>query len=142
MDLDKIYTEVIMDHNKSRHNKRELENPDYTERGHNPNCGDDFTIQLKIEGNKIADGGFVGEGCAISTASASILFDLIIGREVEDGKRIVGNFLKMIKQEEISEDDREELEDAGLLENISNMPGRVKCATLAWNGVKVIFEKL
>ncbi len=142
MDLDKIYTEVIMGHNKSGHNKRELENPNYTERGHNPNCGDDFTIQLKIEENKIIDGGFVGVRCAISTASASILFDLIIGRDIEDGKRIVGNFLKMIKQEKISENDKEELEDAGLLENISKMPGRVKCVTLTWNAIKVIFEKL
>ena len=81
-----------------------------------------------------------GVGCATSTAS--MLFDVIIGKLVEDGERVVENFLKMIKKEDIPEEDKEELEDAGLLGNIFNMPGCVKCAILAWNGVKVIFERI
>jgi len=142
IDLNKVYSELIMEHNKSRHNKREIENPDYIERAKNPNCGDDLTVQLKVKDGIIVDGAFIGIGCAISSASASILFDLIIGLEVEEANKIVEAFLKMIKKEEISEEELEMLEDAAMLENISNMPGRVKCATLAWNGLRVIFDKI
>ncbi|MBZ4683637.1 MAG: nitrogen fixation protein NifU [Fusobacteriaceae bacterium] len=142
MDYNEIYTSLIMEHNKSGHNKREIENPDYVERGHNPNCGDDITVQLKVKDGKIVDGAFIGIGCAISQASASILFDIIIGKDVDEAKHIVESYLKMIKKEEISEEEKERLEDAIMLENISNMPARVKCATLAWNGVKIIFDKI
>ncbi|TDT69883.1 modular FeS cluster scaffolding protein NifU [Hypnocyclicus thermotrophus] len=142
MDYNKIYTSLIMEHNKSGHNKREIKNADYIERGHNPNCGDDITVQLKIKDDKIVDGAFIGIGCAISQASASILFDIINGKNINEAKHIVESYLKMIKKEEISEEDKEKLEDAVILENISNMPARVKCATLAWNGVKIIFNKI
>ena len=141
MELDRIYTELIMEHNKSNHNKRELEKPTHIERGHNPNCGDDLTIQLDIEDGIVKDSAFVGIGCAISTASASILMDLIQGKKVEEVQGIVDNFLKMIKKEELSQKERELLGDSVFLENISNMPARVKCATLAWNGVKVAIDR-
>ncbi len=141
MEIDRIYTELIMDHNKSNHNKRELNNPTHVERGHNPNCGDDLTIQLEVEGNMIKDAAFVGIGCAISTASASILMDLLKGRKVEESKGIIDVFIKLIKKEKISDQEKDLLGDAIFLENISNMPARVKCATLAWNGVKVALNQ-
>lgn len=141
MELDRIYTELIMEHNKNNHNKRELKNPTHVERGHNPNCGDDLTIQLDVEDGVIKDSAFVGVGCAISTASASILMDLIKGRKIEEVQGIVESFLKMIKKEDLNEKEREVLGDSVFLENISNMPARVKCATLAWNGVKVAIAK-
>ena len=141
MELDKIYTELIMEHNKSGHNKRILDNATSVERGHNPNCGDDFTIQLEVEGDIVKDAAFEGVGCAISTASASILMDMIKGEKIEDVKNVVDSFLKMIKKEKLSDEERVSLGDSTFLENISNMPARVKCATLAWNGVKVLIEK-
>ncbi len=140
MNLDKIYTNLIMEHNKSAHNKRKIA-CNCMERGHNPNCGDDITVQLQIEDGIVKEGAFIGIGCAISTASSSILMDIIQGKTVEEAERLVHNFLKMIKGEELSEEELEELDEASLLENIKNMPARVKCATLAWNGVKVIIEK-
>ncbi len=141
MELDRIYTELIMEHNRSNHNKRELKRATHIERGHNPNCGDDLTIQLDIEGGVIKDSAFVGVGCAISTASASMLMDLIKGRKVEVVHDIVDSFLKMIKKEELSQQEMDLLGDSVYLENISNMPARVKCATLAWNGVRVALKK-
>lgn len=141
MNLDRIYTSLIMEHNKSGHNKGEIE-ANYVERGHNPNCGDDITVQLLIEDGIVKNGAFIGIGCAISTASSSILMDLIKGLKVSEAERLVNNYLKMIKGEELTNDEKDELEEASLLENIKNMPARVKCATLAWNGVKVIFDKI
>ncbi|GLI58369.1 iron-sulfur cluster assembly scaffold protein NifU [Propionigenium maris DSM 9537] len=141
MELDRIYTELIMEHNKSNHNKRELEKATHVERGHNPNCGDDLTIQLDIEEGVIKDSAFAGVGCAISTASASILMDIIKGRKVDEVQGIVDSFLKMIKKEDLNQEERNLLGDSIFLENISNMPARVKCATLAWNGVRVALEK-
>lgn len=140
MELDRIYTELIMDHNKSNHNKRELESPTHVERGHNPNCGDDLTVQLDVREGIVEDAAFIGVGCAISTASASILMDLVKGKKIEEVEGIIEGFLKMIKKEELSEEERVLLGDAVFLENISNMPARVKCATLAWNGIKVAIK--
>ena len=140
MSLDKLYTNLIMEHNKKTFNKREI-TCNCIERGHNPNCGDDITVQLNIENETVKDAAFIGKGCAISTASYSILMDLIRGKKVTDAERIVTNFLNMIKGEELSEEALDELDEASLLENIKNMPARVKCATLAWNGARVIFEK-
>ena len=140
MSLDKLYTNLIMEHNKKTFNKREI-TCNCIERGHNPNCGDDITVQLNIEEGIVKDAAFIGIGCAISTASSSILMDLIRGKKVTDAERIVTNFLNMIKGEELSEEALDELDEASLLENIKNMPARVKCATLAWNGARVIFEK-
>lgn len=140
MSLDKLYTNLIMEHNKKTFNKREI-TCNCIERGHNPNCGDDITVQLNIENDTVKDAAFIGIGCAISTASSSILMDLIRGKKVTDAERIVTNFLNMIKGEELSEEALDELDEASLLENIKNMPARVKCATLAWNGARVIFEK-
>ena len=140
MSLDKLYTNLIMEHNKKTFNKREI-TCNCIERGHNPNCGDDITVQLNIKEGIVKDAAFIGIGCAISTASSSILMDLIRGKKVTDAERIVTNFLNMIKGEELSEEALDELDEASLLENIKNMPARVKCATLAWNGARVIFEK-
>ena len=140
MSLDKLYTNLIMEHNKKTFNKREI-TCNCIERGHNPNCGDDITVQLNIENDTVKDAAFIGIGCAISTASSSILMDLIRGKKVTDAERIVTNFLNMIKGEELSEEALDELDEASLLENIKNMPARVKCATLAWNGARIIIEK-
>lgn len=100
-----------------------------------------YSYKLNIENDTVKDAAFIGIGCAISTASSSILMDLIKGKKISDAERIVRNFLNMIKGEELTEEQLEELDEAALLENIKNMPARVKCATLAWNGARVIFEK-
>ncbi|MBC8587413.1 Fe-S cluster assembly sulfur transfer protein SufU [Paratissierella segnis] len=141
MDLNSIYTQLIMEHNRSGHNKKELDNPDLIERGHNPSCGDDITLELKLDGNKIADASFTGQGCAISQASTSIMIDLIKGLEIEDALDLVETFIGMIKKEITDENELEKLEDAIAFQNISNMPARVKCAVLAWHTLKEALNK-
>ncbi|MEY8416872.1 Fe-S cluster assembly sulfur transfer protein SufU [Tissierella praeacuta] len=136
MDLNSIYTELIMEHNRSGHNKKPLLNPDITENGHNPSCGDDISLQLKLDGNIIKDASFTGTGCAISQASTSMMIDLIKGITIEEALNLVELFIGMIKKEITDENELEKLEDAMVLQNISNMPARVKCAVLAWHTLK------
>lgn len=136
MDLSTIYTQLIMDHNRSAHNRRQLDKPDLRERGHNPSCGDDITLDINLEEGIIKDASFHGHGCAISQASTSIMIDLIKGRSVEDALKLLEKFIGMIKKEITEEDELEILEDAIAFQNISNMPARVKCAVLAWYTLK------
>lgn len=136
MDLNTIYTQLIMEHNKSSHNRRDLEAPDIIEKGHNPSCGDEITLELKLNGDIIEDASFVGHGCAISQASTSIMIDLIKGLSTKEALEMVETFIGMIKKEITDEKELEKLEDAIALQNISNMPARVKCAVLAWHTLK------
>ncbi|SMC27682.1 nitrogen fixation protein NifU [Clostridium acidisoli DSM 12555] len=141
MDLNSIYSEIIAEHNSSNHNKRHVEGADHIEKGHNPSCGDEIELELKIENGIIEDAGFTGIGCAISQASTSIMIDLIKGKTVEEAKHIVETFLGMIKREITDEKELEILEDALALKNISNMPARVKCAVLAWHTLNQSLNK-
>ncbi|WP_163192470.1 Fe-S cluster assembly sulfur transfer protein SufU [Clostridium thermarum] len=133
MDLSTIYTELIMEHNSSNHNKRHMDSPDLVLKGRNPSCGDEIELELKLKDDVIEDASFTGVGCAISQASTSMMIDLIKGKTVEEAKRLMNLFLGMIKREITEDDLLEELEDAAALKNISNMPARVKCAVLSWH---------
>ncbi len=134
--LSSIYTELIMEHNKSKHNKHAMTDADISKRGHNPNCGDDLTVHLKLEDGVIKDVSYEGSGCAISEASTSIMIDLLRGESVEVAKQKIADFLDMIKGD-IDEDELiDSLEDATILANIKNMPARVKCAVLAWHSLE------
>lgn len=136
MELNEIYTELIMEHNKSGHNKHHLNNPDVTELGHNPSCGDEISLEVKFNGDMIEDASFTGNGCAISQASTSIMIDLIKGKSKEEALKLVDTFISMIKKDIDNEEELEMLEDAIAFKNISNMPARVKCAVLAWHTLK------
>ncbi|BCN30384.1 Fe-S cluster assembly sulfur transfer protein SufU [Anaeromicropila herbilytica] len=141
MDLNSIYTEVIAEHNMSNHNKHHIEGADFIEKGHNPSCGDEIELELRIKNGIVEDGGFTGVGCAISQASTSIMIDLIRGKSVEEAKELIETFLGMIKREIKDEKELEVLEDAIALKNISNMPARVKCAVLAWHTLEESLKK-
>ncbi|HHY09869.1 MAG TPA: SUF system NifU family Fe-S cluster assembly protein [Firmicutes bacterium] len=133
MDLSSLYTELILEHSRNCENKRSLECATCKKRGYNPSCGDDITIELLIEDGEILDAAFLGEGCAISQASTSMMIDLIKGRSAKEAQKLVNLFLGMIKREINDEETLEVLEEAIALKNISNMPARVKCAVLAWH---------
>lgn len=139
--LNLIYSEIIMEHNQSKHNKRHIEHADCTERGHNPSCGDDITLLLKFNGDIIEDAAFEGSGCAISQASTSMMIDLIKGKSKEEALEYVNIFIGMIKKEVTDDEELEKLEDAIALKNISTMPARVKCAVLAWHTLKEAIRK-
>ena len=103
--------------------------------GVNPSCGDDIFLKLKVKDGVIEDGGFVGDGCAISQASADIMLDQIIGMNAEDALKMGEIFMKMIKGE-ATEEEIESLDEASALRDIAHMPARVKCAVLAWHTLK------
>ena len=133
MELESIYTDLILDHSHSSHNKKHLDSPTCMERGHNPSCGDDIVLELKLNDNTIEEASFTGSGCAISQASTSIMIDLILGKSVAEAKNLADTFLAMIKKEITEDSELEILEDAIAFKNISNMPARVKCAVLGWH---------
>lgn len=141
LDLNEIYTELIMEHNMSKRNRRELESCDLCEKGHNPSCGDEIEIKLKYNGDIIEDIAFTGKGCAISQASTSMMIDLVKGKSKSKAKELIETFIAMIKREIKDEEKLEILEDAMVLQNISNMPARVKCAVLAWHTLEEMMKK-
>jgi nitrogen fixation NifU-like protein len=141
MELDSLYTELIMEHSVSKHNRKKIENPDLSQKGINPSCGDEITLEIKMNGDIIQDLAFQGHGCAISQASTSIMIDLLKGKTKEEAIELVKTFIGMIKREVTDDDVIEELEDAAVFQNISNMPARVKCAVLAWHTLEEILNK-
>ena len=140
-DLTEVYNELIMEHSMNSYNKKKLENADYCEIGHNPNCGDEITLELKVNGDVIEDMAFSGHGCAISQASTSIMIDTLKGKTIKEAKEIIKIFIEMIKKETTSEEELKKLEDAIAFRNVSNMPARVKCALLAWHTVEDMLNK-
>ena len=135
MNLERIYQQTILDYNNRKDLKKELDDPTYIERGHNPNCGDDLTLEVRLSEDKIVeDASFLGNGCAISTASTAMLIDMIKGKSLENAKEKVELYFKMMKQDEkLTADETKKLGDAVLMEYVAKMPARVKCATLSWH---------
>ena len=122
----------FMEHNTHPDYKYEMDAPTHTHDGINPSCGDELTLSLRVENGVIVEAAFTGHGCAISQASADIMAELITDETVEEAKRLSSLFLAMIRGEELSEEDFEDLDEAAQLKDISHMPARVKCAELAW----------
>ena len=137
MNLKELYQEIILDHGKNPRNLRKTENFNKDAKGHNPLCGDKVHVYLKLnENKKVEDISFEGQGCAISMASASIMTDLVKGKEEHEVKEIVNDFLDMIKEKDhlnnniLHEDDKKKLM---CLSGVKQYPMRVKCATLSWH---------
>ena len=137
MNLKELYQEIILDHGKNPRNLRKSENFNKDAKGHNPLCGDNVHIFLKLDENKkIEDICFEGSGCAISMASASIMTELLNGKDEKQTKEIINDFLEMIKNkdkldnENINENEKTKLMS---LSGVKQYPMRVKCATLSWH---------
>ncbi len=137
MNLKELYQEIILDHGKNPRNLRKSENFNKDAKGHNPLCGDNVHVFLKIDENKkVEDISFEGHGCAISMASASIMTDIVRGKEEFEVKEILNDFLEMIKEKNdlktklLSEDEKTKLM---CLSGVKQYPMRVKCATLSWH---------
>lgn len=131
-DLDDLYQEVIMDHNRSPRNFRKPADANRQTEGYNPLCGDQITLYLSVDDNKIADVGFQAIGCAISKASASMMTESVKGLSIEDAERVFSEFHNMITQEDF---DADLLGDAELLQGVSRYPARIKCAALPWHAL-------
>ena len=137
MNLKELYQEIILEHGKNPRNLRKTENFNKDAKGNNPLCGDNVHVYLKLnENKKVEDISFEGSGCAISMASASIMTDLIKGKEEQEVKEIVNDFLGMIKEnpdlksKNLKEDEKTKLM---CLSGVKQYPMRVKCATLSWH---------
>ena len=145
MNLRELYQEIILDHGKNPRNLRKTENFNKDAKGHNPLCGDKVHIFLKLNDNKkVEDISFEGQGCAISMASASIMTDLLKGKEEKEVKEIVNDFLEMIKEKDeiktnlLKDDEKTKLM---CLSGVKQYPMRVKCATLSWHTLTSAIDK-
>jgi len=140
--LRELYQEVILDHSRHPRHHGVLDDATHKAEGYNPLCGDRVTVYLKLgDDNRVADIKFVGKGCAISQASASMMTEMLKGRSAQEADRLMKGFLHLVKGEDASdlpEDDRERLDVMG---GISEFPMRVKCATLAWHTYKNAVEE-
>ncbi|WP_428354120.1 Fe-S cluster assembly sulfur transfer protein SufU [Methyloprofundus sp.] len=131
-DLRDLYQEVIFDHNRNPRNFHVMENADRQVEGFNPLCGDRLTLFLKMDGDKITDASFQGSGCAISTASVSLMTEIVKGKTETEAKELFTQFHEMTtgKGEEIN---LEAIGKLAVLAGVREYPARVKCATLAWH---------
>ena len=135
MDTKELYREILNEHNLNPIHKVEMDSPTFCLEGVNPSCGDQITLQLKMDGDKITDASFTGSGCAVSQASADMMADLVIGKTKEEALKLADIFDRMIKGS-ITEEELEALDEAAALQDIAHMPARVKCAMLGWRTVK------
>jgi len=129
MALDDLYREVILDHYSHPRNKGELPDPDIKVEGANPLCGDELSIFVRLDGDRVADVRFVGRGCSISQASASMMTERIKGKTLAEARALVSRFKGMMQG---APADEEELGELAALQGVRKFPVRVKCATLSW----------
>ena len=136
MDTKELYKEILNEHNINPSHKVNMENPTFCLEGVNPSCGDQITLQMKLDDRGvIADISFIGSGCAISQASADMMADLLIGKTKEEALALADIFDRMIKGS-VSQEELESLDEAAALQDIAHMPARVKCAMLGWRTMK------
>lgn len=133
-ELRELYQQVILDHNKSPRNFRKIENPTLALEGFNPLCGDNVTIFIELDENKIIkDISFQGSGCAISKASASLMTSMLKGKSVDDAKVLFDKFHHLVTAKIDEKVDLEELGKLAVFSGVREFPARVKCASLAWH---------
>jgi nitrogen fixation NifU-like protein len=138
-DLDDLYQEVILDHGRKPRNFHKVEDADREAEGLNPLCGDHFKLYLKLDGDRIADIGFEGSGCAISKASASLMTSSVKGKTVAEAEKLFGSFHRLVT-EGPSKVQLSELGKLAALSGVCEFPTRVKCASLVWHTLKTALE--
>ncbi len=132
-ELRELYQQVILDHNKSPRNFKKLETANHYAEGFNPLCGDRIDVYVKLEGNKIEDISFVGSGCAISKASASLMSTMVKGKTIEEAEEIFEKFHHLITGKMDEEINADEVGKLAVFAGVREFPARVKCASLAWH---------
>jgi nitrogen fixation protein NifU and related proteins len=143
MDLRELYQDIILDHGRHPRNFRAIAQPTHMARGHNPLCGDRVTVYLSMDGDRIADVSFEGRGCAISTASSSLMTEVLKGKTLAEARALFAQFHAKVTGGDIPdlpealEEDSERLEP---LTGVKAYPARVKCATLAWHAFEAALK--
>ena len=132
-DLSDLYQEVIIDHSRKPRNFRRLADANRTAQGHNPLCGDRITVDLKLQQDQVMDLGFQGMGCAICTASASLMTESVKGKTVEEAEQLFENFHDLIITDKPAASNLGKL---AVFSGVREYPVRAKCATLAWHTLR------
>jgi nitrogen fixation protein NifU and related proteins len=139
-DLRELYQELIIDHSKRPRNFRMLEGANRKSDGYNPLCGDKVTVFLELEGERVKNIGFQGSGCAISTASASVMTESIKGKSLEEAEALFDVFHDLVTGKPPSNGKAPELGKLVVFSGVSEFPARVKCATLAWHTLRAALQ--
>ena len=130
--VESMYQEIILDHYKHPQNKGLREPFEVEVRHLNPTCGDEITLRVHLDGDTVADVSYDSEGCSISQASASVMSDLVIGKNIRDALSVQEEFVRLMQSKGELEPDEDVLEDAIAFAGVARYPARVKCALLAW----------
>jgi nitrogen fixation NifU-like protein len=139
IDLRELYQDIILDHGRHPRNFRKMEHPSHFAQGHNPLCGDRVTVYLALEGDRISDVSFDGRGCAISTAAASLMTEVLKGKTIADARALFAQFHARVtggESTELPEPLAEEMDRLEPLTGVKAYPARVKCATLSWHALE------
>ncbi len=139
-DLSDLYQEVILDHNKNPRNYREIENADKMAEGNNPLCGDQLKVFLEMTEDKVADVAFLGSGCAISKASASMMTQAVKGKTREEAEILFDEFHRMVRGELDEDAEDNNLGKLKIFAGVREFPARVKCASLSWHTMKAALD--
>jgi nitrogen fixation NifU-like protein len=140
-ELSELYQQVILDHNKKPRNFRKLETANHRAEGYNPLCGDQLTIYMNLEGDRVTDVGFEGSGCAISKASASMMTQAVKGKSKEQAETLFKEFHSMVTGELDEENEENTLGNLKIFAGVREFPVRVKCATLPWHTMHAALNK-
>jgi nitrogen fixation protein NifU and related proteins len=140
-ELNDLYQEVILDHNKSPRNFGIIEHPNHKAEGFNPLCGDQLDLFLTVEDDMIKDIKFTGSGCAISKASASIMTTILIGKTIEQARQLFENFHDIVTSDIDFEIDEEKLGKLAVFSGVREFPARIKCASLSWHTLIAALDK-
>ncbi len=139
MKLQDMYQEIILDHYRNPHG-RGLREPFDAEVHHvNPTCGDEVTLRVKVDGDTLTDVSYEGMGCSISQASVSAMYDLVVGRSVQDALATGDDFMKLMQakgDQSVADELEDSLEDAVAFAGVSKYPARIKCALMSWMALK------
>jgi len=138
MDIRELYQQVILDHNKRPKNFRAIEGDHEHADGHNPLCGDKLRVFVRVEDDRIADVSFLGEGCAISKASASLMTTALMGKTLDEAEKMFAAFHEMVTSDASP---TPELGKLAVFEGVRDFPVRVKCATLCWHTLNAALKK-
>ena len=135
-EMEELYREIILDHNKRPRNFRTMENATHHADGHNPLCGDQIEVFVKVVDGKIEDISFQGEGCAISKSSASLMTTALKGRTIEEARKECGIVVDMLAGRDTDAAKLDALGDIAALQGVKQFPARIKCATLSWHALE------
>ncbi len=141
LDIHDLYQDMILDHNRNPRNRRRIDDADRSADGYNPLCGDRVVVFVKLDGDVVADVAFEGSGCAISTASASLMTQMIKGKTVAEARALFSRFHGMVTgKSSSSEDEAAALGKLVVFSGVKQYPARVKCATLVWHTINAALE--